>query len=192
MTNDPAPSTPQRPKPVLSVCQLDTIVIGGVIGVGLFVGSGTAISAAGPTMLLACIGIGAVIFLIKRMPQESATCSPAPGGRRAGPLPVRLAGPGRRMILRPAGPPSQDQPQPGHPHRPQPRRTTRKCFHRMENTHARPGPTIRKSALSRQQRRLFVTGFHAAADSSRTDQPGPAVPDRSGCSPFRPAKEVTS
>lgn len=116
MTNDPAPSTPQRHKPVLSGCQLNMIGIG--IG----------------------IGIGAAIFLIMRMPEESATCSPAPGGRRA-------------------GSPSQDQPQSGRPHRPPPRRTIRKCFHCMENTHARPGP---------------------------------AVPDRSGRSPYRPAKEVTS
>jgi L-asparagine transporter-like permease len=55
------------------------IAIGGVIGAGLFVGSGTAISAAGPAVLLAYIGVGAVVFLIMRMLAELAVASPDSG-----------------------------------------------------------------------------------------------------------------
>ncbi|MBL1102076.1 amino acid permease [Streptomyces coffeae] len=79
MLNNPSPSSPRALKPVLSGRQLNMIAIGGVIGAGLFVGSGTAISAAGPAVLLAYIGVGAVVFLIMRMLAELAVASPDSG-----------------------------------------------------------------------------------------------------------------
>ncbi|MEU6224544.1 amino acid permease [Streptomyces sp. NPDC047042] len=79
MINNSTPPSPRALKPVLSTRQLSMIAIGGVIGAGLFVGSGTAISAAGPAVLLAYIGVGAVVFLIMRMLAELAVASPDSG-----------------------------------------------------------------------------------------------------------------
>jgi L-asparagine transporter-like permease len=79
MTDKSTPPSPRALKPVLSARQLNMIAIGGVIGAGLFVGSGTAISAAGPAVLLAYIGVGAVVFLIMRMLAELAVASPDSG-----------------------------------------------------------------------------------------------------------------
>jgi L-asparagine transporter-like permease len=59
--------------------QIAMIAIGGVIGAGLFVGSGAVIASAGPAVLLAYAGIGAVLVLIMRMLGELATQSPDSG-----------------------------------------------------------------------------------------------------------------
>ena len=77
MNRDPALG--RQLKQVLSDRQVNMIAIGGVIGAGLFVGSGTAISKAGPAILLAYIGVGAVIVLIMRMLAELAVASPDSG-----------------------------------------------------------------------------------------------------------------
>ncbi|MBF6195982.1 amino acid permease [Nocardia beijingensis] len=55
------------------------IGIGGVIGAGLFVGSGNAIAAAGPGIVLAYLCTGVVVILVMRMLAELATASPETG-----------------------------------------------------------------------------------------------------------------
>ncbi|MBF1650655.1 MAG: amino acid permease, partial [Rothia dentocariosa] len=50
----------------LSNRHIQLIAIGGAIGTGLFMGSGKAISKAGPSILLVYIVIGAAIFLVLR------------------------------------------------------------------------------------------------------------------------------
>ncbi|RON11733.1 GABA permease [Pseudomonas frederiksbergensis] len=53
--------------------------IAGVIGAGLFVGSGHAIAAAGPAVLLAYAAAGALVVLVMRMLGEMAVASPDTG-----------------------------------------------------------------------------------------------------------------
>lgn len=53
--------------------------IAGVIGAGLFVGSGHAIAEAGPAVLIAYIAAGALVVLIMRMLAEMAVSSPDSG-----------------------------------------------------------------------------------------------------------------
>jgi len=53
--------------------------IAGVIGAGLFVGSGHAISEAGPAVLIAYAAAGALVVLIMRMLAEMAVASPDSG-----------------------------------------------------------------------------------------------------------------
>ncbi|MEU7277210.1 amino acid permease [Streptomyces sp. NPDC045431] len=55
------------------------IALGGVIGAGLFVGSGTAIAAAGPSIILAYAISGALVMLVMRMLGEMAAANPASG-----------------------------------------------------------------------------------------------------------------
>src|ERR1044071_6872232 len=58
---------------------LTMIAIGGVIGAGLFVGSGAVIAAAGPAAFLAYLVTGALVVLVMRMLGEMATASPSTG-----------------------------------------------------------------------------------------------------------------
>lgn len=53
--------------------------IAGVIGAGLFVGSGHAIAAAGPAVLLSYIAAGTLVVLVMRMLGEMAVASPDTG-----------------------------------------------------------------------------------------------------------------
>jgi GABA permease len=53
--------------------------IAGVIGAGLFVGSGHAISEAGPAVLISYAAAGALVVLIMRMLAEMAVASPDSG-----------------------------------------------------------------------------------------------------------------
>jgi GABA permease len=53
--------------------------IAGVIGAGLFVGSGHAIAAAGPAVLLAYAAAGTLVVLVMRMLAEMAVASPDTG-----------------------------------------------------------------------------------------------------------------
>ncbi|WP_405742035.1 amino acid permease [Streptomyces sp. NBC_01525] len=70
---------------------LSMIALGGVIGAGLFVGSGAGIAAAGPSIVLAYAVSGALVMLIMRMLGEMAAANPASGsfsvhaGRSIGP-----------------------------------------------------------------------------------------------------------
>lgn len=59
--------------------QLNMIAIGGVIGAGLFVGSGVVISTAGPGAFITYGVTGVLIILVMRMLGEMATASPSTG-----------------------------------------------------------------------------------------------------------------
>ncbi|GAA2336078.1 amino acid permease [Streptomyces kunmingensis] len=72
---DDAPSL----SPGLKQRHLSMIALGGVIGAGLFVGSGTAIAAAGPSIILAYAISGALVMLVMRMLGEMAAAYPASG-----------------------------------------------------------------------------------------------------------------
>ncbi|MEU1280491.1 amino acid permease [Streptomyces sp. NPDC005805] len=58
---------------------LSMIALGGVIGAGLFVGSGTAIAAAGPSIVLAYVLSGVLVMLVMRMLGEMSAANPASG-----------------------------------------------------------------------------------------------------------------
>ncbi|WMR34363.1 GABA permease [Metapseudomonas otitidis] len=66
-----APGLKQRHVTMLSIA--------GVIGAGLFVGSGHAIAAAGPAVLLAYLFAGTLVVLVMRMLGEMAVASPDTG-----------------------------------------------------------------------------------------------------------------
>jgi amino acid transporter, AAT family len=55
------------------------IALGGAIGAGLFLGSGVAISRAGPALLIAYVAAGTVIFLMTRALGELALFKPVAG-----------------------------------------------------------------------------------------------------------------
>ncbi|WP_218019499.1 amino acid permease [Nocardia arthritidis] len=63
----------------ISTRQMTMIGIGGVIGAGLFVGSGRAISSVGPGIVLVYLFTGLLIILVMRMLAELATASPDTG-----------------------------------------------------------------------------------------------------------------
>jgi GABA permease len=56
------------------------IAIGGVIGAGLFVGSGVVIQSAGPATIVSFLITGALVILVMRMLGEMAVAFPAIGG----------------------------------------------------------------------------------------------------------------
>ncbi len=58
---------------------LSMIAIGGVIGAGLFVGSGAGIAAAGPAILLSYALVGALVVMVMRMLGEMAAANPVSG-----------------------------------------------------------------------------------------------------------------
>jgi GABA permease len=58
---------------------LSMIAIGGVIGAGLFVGSGSGIAAAGPAILVSYALVGAMVVLVMRMLGEMAAAYPTSG-----------------------------------------------------------------------------------------------------------------
>ncbi|MCQ0000528.1 amino acid permease [Streptomyces sudanensis] len=55
------------------------IALGGVIGAGLFVGSGAAIAAAGPSIVIAYAISGLLVMLVMRMLGEMSAANPASG-----------------------------------------------------------------------------------------------------------------
>jgi len=59
---------------------MQMIALGGVIGAGLFVGSGVVISAAGPAAVISFALTGALVVLVMRMLGEMAVAYPAIGG----------------------------------------------------------------------------------------------------------------
>ncbi|WP_435060047.1 amino acid permease [Streptomyces sp. bgisy060] len=58
---------------------LSMIALGGVIGAGLFVGSGTGIAAAGPSIVIAYALSGVLVMLVMRMLGEMSAANPASG-----------------------------------------------------------------------------------------------------------------
>src|SRR5690348_2776890 len=66
-------------KRALNQRQLTMIAMGGVIGAGLFVGSGVVINEAGPGAFLSYAITGVVIILVMRMLGEMATANPSTG-----------------------------------------------------------------------------------------------------------------
>lgn len=58
---------------------LSMIALGGVIGAGLFVGSGTGIAAAGPSIVVAYAVSGLLVMLVMRMLGEMSAADPASG-----------------------------------------------------------------------------------------------------------------
>ncbi|MFZ3570545.1 amino acid permease [Streptomyces sp. BH097] len=58
---------------------LSMIAIGGVIGAGLFVGSGSGIAAAGPAILVSYALVGAMVVFVMRMLGEMAAARPSSG-----------------------------------------------------------------------------------------------------------------
>jgi GABA permease len=71
-------SAPQL-RPGLSQRQLNMIAIGGVIGAGLFVGSGVVIRDTGPAAFLTYAICGLLIILVMRMLGEMASANPSTG-----------------------------------------------------------------------------------------------------------------
>ncbi|MET3811519.1 amino acid permease [Arthrobacter sp. UYEF3] len=59
--------------------QMTMIAIGGVIGAGLFVGSGSAVAEAGPAVLIAYSAIGLLVICVMRMLAEMAVADPDTG-----------------------------------------------------------------------------------------------------------------
>lgn len=80
-----APGLKQRHVTMLSIA--------GVIGAGLFVGSGHAIAAAGPAALLAYLIAGTLVVLVMRMLGEMAVASPIPAPSPPTPTAPSAAGP---------------------------------------------------------------------------------------------------
>lgn len=93
-THDPAPGTPGSPgspgspgDPDADVSlshglkqrHLSMIALGGVIGAGLFVGSGAGIAAAGPSIVVAYAVSGLLVMLVMRMLGEMSAAYPSSG-----------------------------------------------------------------------------------------------------------------
>lgn len=66
-------------KKTLTQRQLSMIAMGGVIGAGLFVGSGQVIADAGPGTFLTYAGTGVLIIMVMRMLAEMAVANPSTG-----------------------------------------------------------------------------------------------------------------
>ena len=81
-TASPAGSAPPAPTELqrgLKQRHLTMIAIGGVIGAGLFVGSGVVINETGPSAFLSYLVTGVLIVLVMRMLGEMATANPSTG-----------------------------------------------------------------------------------------------------------------
>ena len=63
----------------LSSCYVTMILIGGVIGAGLFVGSSAAIASVGPAVVVSYLLAGLLIVFIMRMLGEMAVAVPGAG-----------------------------------------------------------------------------------------------------------------
>ena len=59
---------------------MQMIALGGVIGAGLFVGSGVVIQATGPAAVISFALTGTLVVLVMRMLAEMASAYPAVGG----------------------------------------------------------------------------------------------------------------
>jgi GABA permease len=66
-------------QPTLKGRHMTMISLGGVIGAGLFVGSGAVMNSTGPAAFLSYLAAGALVVLIMRMLGEMAVANPAVG-----------------------------------------------------------------------------------------------------------------
>ncbi|HEY4771918.1 MAG TPA: amino acid permease [Steroidobacteraceae bacterium] len=73
-------ATPHTLRRSLRVRHMQMIALGGVIGAGLFVGSGVVVSSAGPAAVLSFAITGILVVLVMRMLGEMAVAYPAVGG----------------------------------------------------------------------------------------------------------------
>jgi GABA permease len=64
----------------LKIRHMQMIALGGVIGAGLFVGSGVVVSSAGPAAVISFALTGTLVVLVMRMLGEMAVAYPAIGG----------------------------------------------------------------------------------------------------------------
>lgn len=78
-TQDARTSSASTLRRGLSQRQLNMIAIGGVIGAGLFVGSGVVIGETGPGAFITYALCGVVVVLVMRMLGEMATANPSTG-----------------------------------------------------------------------------------------------------------------
>ncbi|GAA1171092.1 aromatic amino acid permease [Kitasatospora gansuensis] len=83
MTTTPLLSPTEPPRPqlhgTLRPRHLTMLAMGGVIGSGLFVGSGAGIAMAGPGIVLSFVAAGVLTMLVMRMMAEMAAAFPASG-----------------------------------------------------------------------------------------------------------------
>jgi aromatic amino acid permease len=75
----PEPLVSARLTGMLRQRQISMLAIGGVIGSGLFVGSGTVITLAGPGVLLCFVFAGALTLVVMRMMAEMGAAFPSSG-----------------------------------------------------------------------------------------------------------------
>ncbi|MDX3385641.1 amino acid permease [Streptomyces niveiscabiei] len=78
-TTSETPATAPGLTHALKQRHLSMIALGGVIGAGLFVGSGSGIAAAGPSIVLAYALSGALVMLVMRMLGEMSAAYPSSG-----------------------------------------------------------------------------------------------------------------
>src|SRR4029077_11922679 len=74
------PPTSPHLRRTLQRRHMEMIALGGVIGAGLFVGSGVVVQQAGPAAVLSFALTGALVVLVMRMLGEMAVAYPAIGG----------------------------------------------------------------------------------------------------------------
>jgi GABA permease len=79
MTEAPTATQPPELQKGLKQRHLTMIAIGGVIGAGLFVGSGVVMNQTGPAAFLSYLVTGVLIILVMRMLGEMATANPSTG-----------------------------------------------------------------------------------------------------------------
>ncbi|MER5732746.1 amino acid permease [Streptomyces sp. NPDC002138] len=82
MSQAPLPDLAQEPEPLghgLKQRHLTMLGLGGVIGAGLFVGSGAGITIAGPAIVVSYLLAGALAMLVMRMLGEMSAAMPASG-----------------------------------------------------------------------------------------------------------------
>ena len=75
----PSEREPAQLQPALHQRHLTMIALGGVIGAGLFVGSGAVISVTGPAAVLSYVLAGVLVVLVMRMLGEMAAAHPTLG-----------------------------------------------------------------------------------------------------------------
>jgi GABA permease len=77
--SDPVPADVAGLKPGLQQRHLGMIALGGVIGAGLFVGSGVVIQSAGPATVVSFLITGLLVVLVMKMLGEMAIAMPTMG-----------------------------------------------------------------------------------------------------------------